>query len=103
MRDSTADNRIVGRGYDMRYRKIELELIVVEDDADAVVEELNATLDRLEVEHPIFGGEIETSPVEEPGTQRRSALMHAKAGVETAVDAVKAAGEKVADAFRKVI
>jgi hypothetical protein len=87
----------------MLYRKIELELIVVEDDADAVVEELNATLDRLEVEHTIFGGEIETIPVEEPGTQRRSALMHTKAGVETAVDAVKAAGEKVANAFRKVI
>jgi hypothetical protein len=103
MRDSTADNRITGRGYDMRYRKIELELIVVEDDADAVVEELNATLDRLEVEHAIFGGEIETVSVEEPGTRRRSALTHTKAGVETAVDAVKAAGEKVANAFRKVI
>jgi hypothetical protein len=87
----------------MRYRKIELELIVVEDDADAVVEELNATLDRLEVEHTIFGGDIETVAVEEPGRQRRSALTHTKAGVEKAVDSVKAAGEKVADAFRKVI
>jgi hypothetical protein len=87
----------------MLYRKINLELIVVGDDADAVVEELNATLDRLEEKHPIFGGDIETIDVEEPKTQSRSALMHAKAGVETAVDAVKAAGEKVADAFRKVI
>jgi hypothetical protein len=87
----------------MLYRKIDLELIVVEDDAEAVVAELNATLDRLEVEHAIFGGEIETVPVEEPGPRRRSALMHTKAGVETAIDAVKAAGEKVADAFRKVI
>jgi hypothetical protein len=87
----------------MLYRKIELELIVEEGDAEAVVEELNAALDRLEGEHPIFGGEIETTPVEEPGTQRRSALMHTKAGVETAVDAVKMAGEKVANAFRKVI
>jgi hypothetical protein len=87
----------------MLYRKINLELIVVEDDAEAVVAELNAALDRLEVEHEIFGGEIETVAVEEPGTRRRSALMHAKAGVETAVDAVKMAGEKVADAFRKVI
>jgi hypothetical protein len=86
----------------MLYRKINVELIVVEDEADAVVEELNATLDRLEVQNTIFGGEIETIAVEEPGTQR-SAMMHAKAGVETAVDAVKAAGEKVADAFRKVI
>jgi hypothetical protein len=87
----------------MLYRKIELELIVEEGDAEAVVEELNAALDRLEREHTIFGGEIETVAVEEPGTQRRSALMHAKAGVETAVDAVKNAGEKVAEAFRKVI
>ncbi|HEX4575771.1 MAG TPA: hypothetical protein VH117_00355 [Edaphobacter sp.] len=87
----------------MLYRKIELELIVVEDDAERVVEELNATLDRLEGEHTIFGGEIETVAVEEPVKQRRSALMHTKAGVETAVDAVKAAGEKVVDAFRKVI
>jgi hypothetical protein len=88
---------------EMLYRKIELELIVVENEAEAVVAELNAALDRLEAEHEIFGGEIETVEVEEPGTQRRSALMHAKAGVETAVDKVKAAGEKVADAFRKVI
>jgi hypothetical protein len=87
----------------MLYRKIELELIVEEGDAEAVVEELNAALDRLEGEHTIFGGEIETVAVEEPGTQRRSALMHTKAGVETAVDAVKMAGEKVANAFRKVI
>jgi hypothetical protein len=87
----------------MRYRKISVELIAIEDEADAVVEELNATLDRLEVEHTIFGGDIETVPVEEPGRQRRSALTHTKAGVETAVDAVKAAGEKVVEAFRKVV
>jgi hypothetical protein len=87
----------------MLYRKIDLELIVAEDDAEAVVQELNATLDRLEVEHEIFGGEIETVAVEEPATQTRSALMHTKAGVETAVDAVKNAGEKVVGALRKVI
>ena len=87
----------------MLYRKINLELIVVEEDAEAVVAELNATLDRLEVEHEIFGGDVETVDVEEPGRRRKSALMHTKDGVDTAVDAVKAAGEKVADAFRKVI
>jgi hypothetical protein len=87
----------------MLYRKIELELIVAEDDAEAVVQELNATLDRLEGEHEIFGGEIETVAVEEPARQTRSALMHTKAGVETAVDAVKTAGEKVVGALRKVI
>ena len=87
----------------MLYRKINIELIVVEDDAEAVVEGLNAALDRLEEEHTIFGGEIETVSVEEPGTQKRSALMHTRAAGATAAAAVKKAGEKVADAFRKVI
>jgi hypothetical protein len=87
----------------MVYRKINLELVVVENDAEEVVAELNAALDRLEVKHEIFGGDIETVDVEEPGAARRSALTQAKAGVETAVDAVKAAGEKVAGAIRKVI
>jgi hypothetical protein len=87
----------------MLYRKIELELIVIEDEAEAVIEELNATLDRLEVEHAIFGGEIETVAVEEPGTRRKSALTHTTDAVETAVEAVKAASGKVAHAFRKVI
>jgi hypothetical protein len=87
----------------MLYRKINLELIVVEDEAEAVVEELNAALDRLEEGHTIFGGDIETVPVEQSGTQKRSALKHATAAGETAASAVKAAGEKVADAFRKVI
>jgi hypothetical protein len=96
-------HRIIGRRYDMLYRKINLELIVVEDEAEAVVEELNAALDRLEEGHTIFGGEIETVPVEHSGTQQRSALKHTIAAGETAVSAVKAAGEKVAGALRKVI
>jgi hypothetical protein len=87
----------------MLYRKINLELIVVEDEAEAVVEELNATLDRLEQGHTIFGGEIETAAVEHSGTQKRSALKHVTAAGETAASAVKSAGEKVAGAFRKVI
>ena len=87
----------------MLYRKINMELIVIEDEAEAVTEELNAALDRLEEGHTIFGGEIETSPVEHPGTQKRSALKHTIAAGETAASAVKSAGEKVANAFRKVI
>jgi len=87
----------------MLYRKINIELIVVDDDAEAVVEELNAALDRLEEGHTIFGGEIETVAVEDPGKQKRSALTHTRAAGETAVAAVKKAGEKVADALRKVI
>jgi hypothetical protein len=87
----------------MLYRKINMELIVIEDEAEAVIEELNAALDRLEVEHTIFGGEIETVAIEEPKTPRRSALTHTIAAGETAASAVKAAGGKVVDALRKVI
>jgi hypothetical protein len=64
---------------------------------------LNTALDRLEEGHTIFGGEIETVVVEEPGTQKRSALQHTMTAGQTAASAVRAAGEKVADAFRKVI
>ena len=35
----------------MIYRKINMELIVIEDEAEAVVEQLNAALDHLEVRH----------------------------------------------------
>jgi hypothetical protein len=87
----------------MLYRKINLELIVVEEEAEAVVEKLNTTLDRLEQEHTIFGGDIETAAVEHPGTQKRSALTETKAAGQTAASAIKAAGEKVADALKKVI
>ena len=87
----------------MIYRKINLELIVIEDEAEAVVEQLNAALDRLEEGHTIFGGEIETSAIEKPGTPRRSALTHTLAAGETAASAVKAAGEKVVNALRKVL
>jgi hypothetical protein len=87
----------------MIYRKINMELIVIEDEAEAVVEQLNVALDRLEEGHAIFGGEIETSPVEEPKTPRRSALTHTMAAGETAASAVKMAGEKVVNAIRKVI
>ena len=80
----------------MLYRKIEMELIVVEDEAEAVVAELNAALDRLEEGHAIFGGEIETVAVEQPEMQKRSALRHTIAAGETAANAIKAAGEKVA-------
>ncbi len=87
----------------MIYRKINMELIVIEDEAESVIEQLNASLDRLEEQHAIFGGEIETSPVEEPRAPRRSALTHTVAASETAASAVKTAGEKVVNAIRKVI
>jgi hypothetical protein len=43
----------------MLYKKINVELIVVADEAEAVVDGLNATLDRLEERHTLFGGGIE--------------------------------------------
>jgi hypothetical protein len=87
----------------MAYKKINLELIVFADDADAVVTELHAAVDRLEKGHTIFGGGIETIAVEHRGKRKRSALMHTRAAGETAVAAVRAASEKVAGALREVI
>jgi hypothetical protein len=87
----------------MLYRKINMELIVVEDEAEAVIAELNTALDRLEEGHAIFGGDIETVAIEHPGTRRRSALKHTIAAGETAASAVRMAGGKVVNALRKVI
>jgi len=87
----------------MAYRKINVELIVFADDAEAVVGELNAALDRLEEGHTIFGGGIETVAVEHRGTRKKSALMHTVAAGETAAAAVRTASQSVAGALRKVI
>jgi hypothetical protein len=87
----------------MLYKKIDVELIVPADDAEAVVAELNAALDRLEERHPIFGGGIETVAVKHSGTRRRSALAHTLAAGETAAVAVKTARESVVKALRAVI
>jgi len=87
----------------MAYRKINVELIVFADDAEAVVGELNALLDRLEERHTIFGGGIETVAVEHRGMRKRSALMHTVAAGETAAAAVRTASQSVAGALRKVI
>jgi hypothetical protein len=67
----------------MRYKKINVELIVVADEAEVVVAEFNAALDRLDERHPLFGGGIETVAFEHPGTRKRSALAHAMAAGET--------------------
>ena len=88
---------------EIAYRKINVELIVFADDAETVVEELNAALDRLEERHPIFGSGIETVAVEHRGTRKRSALMHTMAAGEKAAGAVRSAGEKVAVALREII
>ncbi len=87
----------------MLYKKINVELIVVADEAEAVVADLNTALDRLEEKHTLFGGEIETVPVEHRGTRKRSALAHTMAAGETVVRAVKAARDSVGVALRTVI
>jgi hypothetical protein len=87
----------------MVYKKINLELIVVADEAESVIAELNAALDRLEESHMIFGGGIECVSVEHQGTRKKSAFMHTVAASETAVDALKMAGEKMAGALKQII
>jgi hypothetical protein len=87
----------------MVYKKINLELIVVADEAEAVVAKLNAALDEMEEGHTIFGGGIETVSVEHRGARRKTALMHTLAAGETAVGALKVAGEKIAGALGRVI
>jgi hypothetical protein len=87
----------------MLYKKINVELIVVADEAEAVVGELNAALDRLERTHTLFGGGIETVAFKHQGTRKRSALAHTMAAGETVAVAVQAARESVIVALRAVI
>jgi hypothetical protein len=87
----------------MVYKKIDVELIVPADEAEAVVAELNAALDRMEETHTIFGGGIETVAVEHSGTRRRSALMHTLAAGETAAVALRTASKRVNGALRLII
>ena len=84
----------------MLYKKINVELIVVADEADAVVAELDVALDRLEESHELFGGEIETVAVEHSGSRKRSALAHTIVAGQTAV---RAARESLSVALRAVI
>jgi hypothetical protein len=90
-------------GYQMQYKKINIELMVVADEADAVVAELNAALDQMEEKHTLFGGAIETVAFEHTGTAKRSALAHTIAAVETAGSVVRTARKSVAVALRAVI
>jgi hypothetical protein len=85
------------------YKKINVEVIAVADEADAVVVELNGALDRLEEKHTLFGGGIETVAFEYSGTRKRSALAHTIAAGETVAGAMRAARKSVNAAFRAVI
>ena len=87
----------------MLYKKINVELIVVADEAESVVADLDAALDRLEEKHTLFGGGIETVAFEHLGIPNRSALAHTMAAVGTAAAAVRTARKSVAVALRAVI
>ena len=87
----------------MLYKKINVELIVVADEAEAVVGELNAALDSMDEKHTLFGGGIETVAFEHPGPRRRSALAHTKGAAEKVGVALKAAHDSVTVALRTVI
>jgi hypothetical protein len=87
----------------MQYKKINVEVIVLADEAEAVVAGLNAALDQLEESHTLFGGGIETVAFEHSGKRRRSALGHTIAAGETVVGALKTARDGMKVAFRAVI
>jgi hypothetical protein len=87
----------------MLYKKINVELIVVADEAEALITDLNAALDRLEEKHTLFGGGIESVPVQHRGTRRKSALAHTVAAGETVACALRAARDSVTVALRTVI
>jgi hypothetical protein len=87
----------------MLYKKISVEVIVVADEAEAVVAELNAALDRLEESHTLFGGNIETVAFQHPGKRRRSALAHTIAAGATVAGALKTARDGMTVALRAVI
>jgi hypothetical protein len=57
----------------MKYKKINVELVVVADEAEAVVADLHGALDQLEEKHTLFGDGIETVPFKHRGTRKRSA------------------------------
>jgi hypothetical protein len=87
----------------MLYKKINVELIILADEADSVVTELNLALDRLEEKHTLFGGEIESAVFEHSGKLKRSALAHTIAAGESVAVAVRTARKSVGVALRAVI
>jgi hypothetical protein len=87
----------------MLYKKINVELIVIADEAEAVVAELNHALDQIEERHTLFGGAAETVTFEHTGTSKKSALAHTIGAVGTVGRAVRTARASVAVALRAVI
>jgi hypothetical protein len=86
----------------MLYKKINLELIVPADEADAVIAQLGTALDRMEKHFTLFGGGTETVMIEHSGARRKSARSHTVAAAKTAMGAVKMAKEHGASALHRV-
>jgi hypothetical protein len=87
----------------MLYKKINVELMVVADEADAVVAELNAALDLMEERHTLFGGGLEITAFEHSGMPKRSALAHTIGAGKTVAVALRTTRQSVAAALRAVI
>jgi hypothetical protein len=87
----------------MLYKKINVEVIVSADEAEAVVAALNSSLDQLDEKHTLFGGEIETVAFEHRGTRKRSALAHTIATGESVAVALRLARATVAVALHAVV
>ena len=87
----------------MLYKKINVELIVVADEVEAVIAELDTALDLLEERHTLFGDGIEAITFEHPKRCKRSALAHTIAAGETVAGALRTARESVVVALRAVI
>ena len=60
----------------MLYKRINVELIVIADEAEAVESELKEALDQLEEKHTLFGGGIESIAFEHLGIRKKSVLAH---------------------------
>jgi hypothetical protein len=87
----------------MRYKRINVELIVVADESDAAVAELNASFDRLEEKYTLFGGGIETLVFEHAGGRKKSALRHTIGAAASVGGALRTARQSVAAALRTVV
>ena len=90
-------------GIQMLYKKINVELMVVADEADAVVAELDAALDLMEERHTLFSGGLEITTFEHSGTPKRSALAHTIGAGKTVAVALRTTRQSVAAALRAVV
>lgn len=87
----------------MRYKRIVVELVVGEDEADTIISQLNRKLNQLEEDHDIYGGDIEAVSFKGPARQRRSALAHTLAAGGTVAMALRNTRRHVGNAVRAVI